>query len=154
MRKLLISLVMVIGLIAGVTPGRAEAYNTIQLAHKCVYWPAGYGNWAIQPVWKIRIISDYYPTAMGNTGRIGTNHKDVYSSSGNFIWGIGDTGSTWLEYTWWPYAPEPYTLKIWKPVIDDYYFNTGADTSTYNWTTFFSANTVSCNPGQGTYPNW
>lgn len=68
----------------------AEALHTWQVAQKCVYWPAGVGNWGFTPYWKIKFGTDYYqPYFVADAAQNRSNYTWIYGATIAFIREVG-----------------------------------------------------------------
>lgn len=153
----------------------AAAANSWQYAAKCVYWPAGVGNWAVTPYWKIKFgtnwwqpyfvadaaqnrsnyswISSYYSLGLGDIRRNGYGAFDryhpqpVYWNAVNYM--NLNTGEA-----------EPYWYETSQPMDNDLAYSNRFLTAPENTRTIaFSANVLNCNnknaSGQPTwYGSW
>lgn len=148
-RKALFVLVLLLStsLPSIISPEPASA--AVQISYrKCVYWPAGIGNYSIAPYWKLRMYDNQIGTTWSSAYGYSTGHRDVWSTGWQtFLVGFAgpgyDGGMIW--YASLPAgSPEPGYMRTWKPTLGDNYPWGGISQTSYS----FSANELTCN-----YPN-
>lgn len=175
-KKRVAAVVLVIGAIFGslvVTQQPAAAVNSWQYAAKCVFWPAGVGNWAAQPYWKIKWGTDYYsPYFVADAAQNRSNYTWISGPGASGLGNIRRNGyGTWDRYNGWPayygtinYGslyhddPEPVYYETSRPYDNDLaYTNRGLFGNENSRQIVFSNNVLNCNSSNGSgiwYGSW